>query len=34
MNTIEGVLGTDTDLAVANEFLNSLTRNVSVERYK
>ena len=34
VHTNEGVLGTETDLTVANEYLNSLTRNASVERYK
>ena len=32
--TNEGVLGSDTDLDVATEYLNSLNRNASVERYK
>ena len=34
VNTEEGVLGTDTDVAAANEFLHTLNRNASVERYK
>lgn len=34
VHTNEGVLGSDTDLDVANEYLNSINRNASVERYK
>ena len=34
VKTTEGVMGTDNDLAAANEYLSSINRNESVERYK